>query len=67
MKRTPVDSSNIVSVGHEQTLEVEFAGGVYRYDGVPADLHQQLMAAESKGQFFASAIKGKYPFTKVAP
>ena len=47
MRRTPVNSSNLVSVGYDPrslTLEVEFHGGsVYHYFDVAEFEHQELM------------------------
>lgn len=64
MKREPVISSNIQSVGYDaekQVLEVEFkSGGVYRYVGVNAETHEGLMRAASTGGYFAKHIRGKY-------
>lgn len=71
MERTAVKSSNIRSVGYDsdqQLLEVEFGtGGVYRFENVPAEVHTQLMAAESVGSHFARRIRGKYTTKKVDP
>lgn len=68
MQRSPVQSSNIVSVGHDpnsNTLEVEFKGGsVYTYHDVDADKHAALMAAESVGSHFHQHIKTQHKFTK---
>lgn len=51
MNRTPVSSSNLKSVGYDEsskTLEVEFLNGtVYQYSGVPASVYQGLMSASS--------------------
>lgn len=56
MKREPVQSSNISSVGYNpdtSTLEIEFhSGGKYQYYGVPSQVHEGLMKAESKGSYF---------------
>jgi KTSC domain-containing protein len=69
MDRIRVSSTNIRSVGYDegaQILEVEFkSGGVYSYKGVPKNVHQQFMAAPSKGRFFDTSIKDKYPTTKL--
>lgn len=72
MKRHPVKSSNIVSIGYNRNrniLEIEFDGGsVYQYEDVPAALHEALMSpdTESKGRFFDLHIKkGGYRFTKM--
>src|SRR6185436_15236304 len=68
MERTKVESGNINSIGYAGgTLEVEFkGGGTYRYSGVPAEVHQELVGADSVGSAFARLIKrGGYDFEKV--
>ena len=69
MRRTPVSSSNIASVGYDaasSTLEVGFRnGGVYQYHGVPPSVHQGLMGAGSKGTYLADQVKDRYPYTRV--
>lgn len=42
-------------------LEVIFhSGHVYRYSGVPHEIFDQFVAAESAGKFYNSQIKGKF-------
>ena len=57
------------SVGYDaqsQILEIEFqSGAVYEYLGVPREVHQELMSAESKGQYFNSEIRDDYEFVRV--
>ena len=69
MNRTPVQSSNIRSVGYDsgsQTMQVEFSsGGVYDYSGVPADVHAKMISAKSIGGAFASEVRGKFEHKKV--
>ena len=69
MKRAPVSSSSIGSVGYEAelaTLEVEFASGaVYRYFAVPAAVHVELMAATSKGAFLNRFVRDVFPSARV--
>jgi hypothetical protein len=68
MKRTPVSSSNIESIGYENMiLEVEFKNGsVYQYFHIPDIIYNHLMAAESHGKYFNEHIKNsKYPYTKI--
>ena len=69
MRREPVNSSNLRSVGYEPTsatLEIEFnSGGVYQYSGVPAHVHDSLLRSGSLGRFFASQIRDVYPCAKV--
>ena len=63
----PVKSSNVAAVGYDATgLRVQFKdGATYVYAGVPADLHANLMGAESVGTFLASEIRGKFRATKI--
>ena len=68
MRRRPVSSSAISSVGYnpkEEVLELEFSGGgVYDYYGVPRKVYAALMSAESKGRFVSQQIRGQYPSEK---
>ncbi len=69
MERIPVSSRNLCSVGYDpdsQILEIEFShGGVYQYPGVPQAEYEGLMNAGSKGQYFHSNIKNRYPYSKL--
>lgn len=68
MKRKPVQSTSIKSVGYDQqtkVLEIEFNSGVYQYANVLPGVYAELMAAESAGRYFAANIKNKYTATKV--
>jgi hypothetical protein len=69
MERQKVSSSNIASIGYDpssQTLEVEFLNGsVYQYYNVPGGIHEAFMRAPSKGQFLASQIKDRFPYSRV--
>lgn len=69
MRRQRVASTNLGSVGYDaatQTLEVQFLSGrIYRYHGVPEKLHEQLIRATSKGQFFNAHIRDHHDFSRV--
>ena len=69
MERTPVTSTNILSVGYDpdqEILEIEFVGGaVYQYSGVPIGVYHGMMAADSKGKYFHVNIKNTYAFMKL--
>lgn len=69
MKRQPVSSSNLRSVGYDassETLEIEFhSGGTYQYSQVPASIYQGLMQAESHGRYFHAHIKDVYAYRRV--
>ncbi|MFD3166436.1 KTSC domain-containing protein [Herpetosiphon sp. NSE202] len=70
MKRTPVDSSNLASVGYDptdQTLEIEFNNrSIYQYSNVPEEVYAELMSADSHGRYFNHNIKGAYPYRQVS-
>ena len=69
MRRRPVSSSAISSVGYDRkakTLELEFSsGGVYDYYEVPPKVYAALMSAESKGRFVSERIRGQYRSERV--
>jgi len=69
MERKPVTSSNIASVGYDettQTLEVEFTnGGAYQYFGVPKETFTSFYDAQSLGHYFHNFIKGQYASKKL--
>ena len=66
----PVSSTHIRGVGYDprtSTLAVQFReGGVYHYHAVPQELHEQFLAAPSKGKFFRAAIKSRFRSVKVS-
>lgn len=69
MDRTPVDSSNIASIGYDansETLEIEFSSGtIYQYFKVPGRTHSGLMAARSKGSYFNKYLKDQFSFNHI--
>jgi KTSC domain len=70
MNRMLVSSSNLASVGYDQTtqtLEIEFLhGGVYQYSGVPQSVYDGLMEAESHGSYFDRQVKkAGYSYQKI--
>jgi hypothetical protein len=69
IKREPVVSSNVASIGysrHLHALEIEFTrGAIYRFLDVPREVYLKLMAADSKGHFIAENLRGKYRFLRV--
>lgn len=66
VKMTSVESSNVAAIGYlKPNLYVRFhSGGEYKYSGVPESLFHDFMAADSKGGFLASHIKGRFPYAK---
>jgi len=69
MNRTPVNSSNIRSIGYDQTiaiLEVEFTSDdIYQYFDVPEHLYQQFLNSSSHGQFLNDHIRYNYRYQKI--
>jgi len=64
MKRVPVDSTSIASIGYEprrRELEVEFrqSGEVYQFFDVSSEEYAEFMAAESKGAYLNQVFKPK--------
>lgn len=50
----------------QRRLRVTFTSGdVYDYSGVPPEVAAAFRAAFSKGRFFASDIRDRYPFERV--
>jgi hypothetical protein len=70
MNVTAVESTTLATVGHDdahELLQLEFRSGViYRYDSVPAAVHEALLRAPSKGSYFNRAIRGRFPYGLVA-
>lgn len=62
IKRTPVKSSSIASVGYEPKhaiLAVQFKnGGLYHFNNVSPAAHQALIGAKSIGQYFGKNFRG---------
>lgn len=60
----PVESSNLKAVGYDPatgTLYVSFRSGhLYRYEGVPLKVYQDLLTGDSPGAYFAGLIRNKY-------
>ena len=70
MKRTYVMSTDIKSIGYEESdriLEIEFLdSSVYQYQNVPKIAHLALMTAQAKGLHFHTNIKDVYHCVKIA-
>jgi lysyl-tRNA synthetase class 2 len=47
-------------------LLVRFTSGErYVYVGVPGEVHRSFCEADSKGRFFQSRIRGRYPYNRL--
>jgi hypothetical protein len=69
VKPVPVDSSSLATVAYDPTratLRIEFRdGSVYHYLRVPAEVHQALLHASSKGRYLNLAIRGRFEYLPV--
>lgn len=67
MQMIPVVSSNIKSIGYENTtLYVAFlSGGLYAYYNVPESVYRALMSASSHGSYLAANVKGRYSYKRI--
>jgi len=70
MERTRVKSSNIRSIGYDestQMLEIEFQqGGTYQYFGVSKKIYDSLIkSASSHGEYYDRFIKNRYRHKKI--
>jgi len=69
VKRLPVDSSSIRSIGYDensQILEVEFIDNqIYQYVNFPKREYSNLMNAESIGKYFNAYVRNSYTFAKI--
>lgn len=63
-------STVIDSVAYDaaaNTLDIVFTNGrAYRYFAVPHAVHEELMAARSKGRYFNEVIRPRYPCERMA-
>lgn len=68
IRLTPIESSMISHVGHDESrevLRVRFVkGSEFDYEGVPKEAFDALMKAKSVGKHFHRFIKPKYDATK---
>jgi len=63
-KSSQIDTMNYDK--EKEEMEVVFQrGGKYRYSGVPWEVWDELISAESTGKAFHRLIKGKYSFIKL--
>lgn len=68
IKRIPVVSSNIASIGYDKEshiLEVEFHyGEIYIYKDVLENVFEELMSSPNKGAYIMNEIKDKFNYQK---
>jgi hypothetical protein len=66
MDTTRVKSTTLTAVaydGRRALLQLQFRDGTtYHYFGVPAQTHQELLDADSKGSYFNRRIRTQFPY-----
>ena len=69
IRHKAVPSRALAAVGYSNqlhALEIEFhRGGTYRYLDVPPSVHRELLAADSKANYYNKNIRGKYRAVRV--
>ncbi len=70
MKREPVESTAIKSIGYNEDkklLEVEIleTGRIYKYFDVPLEEYMDLLDAKSLGEYYNRVIKEKYEYREL--
>lgn len=69
MKKIQLISSNLLSVGYNNSLElleIEFiSGGIYQYFKVPENIYKGLLSAPSHGKFFSLNIRNKFKYKEI--
>jgi len=68
MKPTAVESTTLAAVAYDadrELLQIEFRDrSIYRYFSVPADVHEALLRATSKGSYFNRVIRGRFAYSR---
>ena len=68
MELIEVESIMIDAVGYDpeslQMLVIFNSGKSYRYKGVPKKVYEELLAAESKGQYMRDCVIDVYPYSQ---
>jgi KTSC domain len=69
MKPTVVESTTLATVACDadrELLQIEFRDRTtYRYFDVPADVHETLLRAPSKGIYFNRVIRGRFKCARI--
>lgn len=69
MQMVPINSDVFTAVGYDtyrKLLQVTLKNGVtYEHTGVPESTYNELIAAKSKGKYYASNIKRIYAHRRI--
>ena len=70
MNVTAVESTTLATVGYDaarELLQLEFRSrAIYLYFGVPSAVHEALLRAPSKGNYFNRVIRGRFPYSQIS-
>jgi hypothetical protein len=70
MKPTVLESTTLAKVAYDAdraVLQLEFRDrAVYQYFGVPAEVHEALLCAPSKGGYFNRVIRGQFEYVRAS-
>jgi hypothetical protein len=65
----PVDSTVFACAAYRRDarqLYLRFHdGGIYRYFDCPAEVYEELIAAESKGRYFSACVRDRFRYQRV--
>ena len=68
MREVDLQSTSLKTACYQEQsafFDLEFQSGmIYRYLGVPVEVYQELLQAESKGRYFNLHIRNRYSYTK---
>ena len=71
MRLDTVESDAIHAIGYDndvQVLEIIFNNGsIYQYRGVPRDVYDEMLRAESKGRYFQDNIREEFDYWQWDP
>jgi hypothetical protein len=69
MITTPAESTTLCTIGYDanrELLQLEFHNhATYQYFHVPAEIHEGLLQAPSKGAYFNRFIREKFAYSKI--
>jgi lysyl-tRNA synthetase class 2 len=70
MNVATVESTTLTGFSYDEAggiLQLEFRSGAgYEYFGVPAAVHEGLLASSSKGGYFNGSIRGRFRYARVS-
>jgi len=70
MNETRVESITLRAFAYDdgrEILQLEFLSrAIYHYYGVPAEVHEALLGAPSKGSYFNRVIRGRFPYVFIS-